>query len=369
MKKVSILSLYGVITCLLLICPAFSSGQEAIPLNDVALFVAGIPVGGGSALSRLQENQSVREYQKQCRELSEKWEKTRLSKIRKWATEEIHPKIQEPSVVKYMFSGPDFVHVATLFPGFREYILCGLEPLGTVPDLLRKNPGELASYLSRLNYTLRSISKRSFFITKEMREDFGPEGIDGVYPVLLYFAAMTGHETLSSRYIKLNPSGELVEADSAGADGIVIQLRERESYPDSPGGQNLYYFKWDLSNEGFQAGGPFTKFLERRPGGVGYAKAASFLMHTEGFSNIRNFLVGNCRYFLEDASGIPASFLARYFRLTYYGNYTQPIDMFSEYDQPGLRAIYRSGIAKPLPFGTGYRYTDKDSIQIFGVHK
>ena len=117
------------------------------------------------------------------------------------------------------------------------------------------------------------------------------------------------------------------------------------------------------------AGTPFTRFLEKRADGVGYAKAASFLMHTPDFSNIRNFLVGNCQYFLQDASGIRADFLAQYFNVSYYGNYAGPIDMFSEYDQPDLRAIYQTGVAKPLPFGTGYRYLDKDSVQMFGVRK
>ena len=44
---------------------------------------------------------------------------------------DVHPKIKRPAVVKYMFGGPDFVHAATVFPGSPEYILVGMEPLGT----------------------------------------------------------------------------------------------------------------------------------------------------------------------------------------------------------------------------------------------
>ncbi|MEM7698269.1 MAG: hypothetical protein AAF236_07695, partial [Verrucomicrobiota bacterium] len=133
--------------------------------------------------------------------------------------------------------------------------------------------------------------------------------------------------------------------------------------------QHLYYFRTDLSNAGFRGESPLTQFWLKRPGGVGYLKAASYLMHTDTFTNIRNFLVGQCDFILQDASGIPADFLALYYEIDYYGRYRQPIDMFSEYDQPGLRAIYESGVGKSLPFGTGYRYRDEDSIQLFGVKK
>ncbi len=356
-----------------LLCVSLGRAQDlvagGVPINEVAQFVSGISPGQGSPLVRLERHSFVRKYQSDCRELSEKWEATRLSKIRKWAKEEIHPKINRPASVKYMFGGPDFVHVVTMFPGVKEYVLCGLEPLGTVPDLFQKEPAELDAYLSQLNFTLRSISMRSFFITKEMRQDFGKQGIDGVFPVLLYFAAMTGHEVLDGKYINLTPEGEVIETVPDKALGLAIQLRAQNRAADDPFAQTLYFFKTDLSNAGFQAGNPFTRFLEKRADGVGYAKAASFLMHTPDFSNIRNFLVGNCQYFLQDASGIRADFLAQYFNVSYYGNYAGPIDMFSEYDQPDLRAIYQTGVAKPLPFGTGYRYLDKDSVQMFGVRK
>jgi len=350
--------------------PVVLPAQQGAPnLNDSARLVAGLPLPAGSALEPLMRLPVVQQHYLQSRELNEKWEETRLAAMREWARTEVHPRISRPRVVKYLFGGPDFVHVATLFPGAPEYVLVGLEPLGNLPDFRTMNEAQMAEYLPHLTHTLRSISRRNFFITTEMREDFGDRGVNGVFPVLLYFAALTNHDVTGADFVKLDGTGEVVPASADDASGLHLRLRMRMASPGAPPEISLYYFKTDLSNGGFKPGTSFLRFLEERPGGVGYLKAASFLMHQEGFTNVRNFLVGDLDYILQDASGIPAEFLALYYDITYYGNYAGPIEMFSEYDQPALHRIYQSGVAKPLPFGTGYRYSDSDSIQLFGSRK
>jgi hypothetical protein len=354
---------------ILLLAPGFRAEALEITVDDVARFVSGKPVSVSSPLNRLTQLRPVRRHYDETGELSRQWKDARLDKVSQWSLAEIQPRLSRPNCVKYMFGGPDFVHAATMFPGVSEYILAGLEPLGTLPDFFAMEEAELDSYLSHLNYTLRSISRRNFFITKEMREDFGQKGVDGVFPVLLYFASLTGHKVIDASYVTLDANGEAVQVEPGKATGVWLRIsRINPTYSDPPS-QNVYYFKTDLSNSGFKGGSPFHKFLGARTESVAYLKAASYLMHMEDFSNIRNFLVGDCRYILQDASGIPAEFFQLYYDLTFYGNYAGPIDMFSEYDQPWLHKVYRSGVAKPLPFGTGYRMKDADSVQIFGVRK
>jgi hypothetical protein len=346
-----------------------SLNAQNVSFDDVARFVAGKPLTVSSPLNQLIGRPAVRKHYYETGELSTKWEEGRLKAIKQWAMREIQPQLTRPQCVKYMFGGPDFVHATTVFPGVPEYILAGLEPLGTIPDFFAMSEAELQSYLTHLNYTLRSISRRNFFITKEMREDFGKQGIDGVFPVLLYFASLTGHEVLDANYVTLEANGNVVQSGAADATGIWLRIREVNPTFGDPAAQNLYYFKTDLSDAGFKNGSPFHQFLASKPNSVGYLKAASFLMHTDAFTNIRNFLVGDCQFILQDASGIPAEFFATYYNVSYYGNYVGPIDMFSEYDQSFLHRIYQSGVAKNLPFGTGYRMKDSDSIQMFGVRK
>ncbi len=342
--------------------------QQRVSYNDMARLFAGLPLSPGNPLEGLLALPSVNQHYAETRDLTQKWRESRLEDIDAWSRTEIRPRIGQPTVMKYMFGGPDFVHAATMFPGIPEYILVGMEPLGSVPDFSKMNEAQLGDYLKHLNFTLRDISRRSFFITKDMRTDFGGEGVNGVFPLLLYFSALTGHDVLEAGYVTIGADGGVLKATAEDGTGVWLRLRSTVGGAAAPE-QNLYFFKTDLSNAGFKPGSPFKNFLDSRPGGVGYLKAASFLMHTEDFSNIRNFLVGDLDYILEDASGIPADFLELYYNVTYYGNYTGPIEMFSEYDQPRLHEIYRSGVAKPLPFGTGYRYTDADAVQFFGVKK
>jgi len=337
--------------------------------NDLARFVAGQSLSPGSPLRRLEGLPSVRKHNTDSAALYKTWHDRRLGTLRDWGKAEIHPKISRPKIVKYPFGGPDFVHPATLFPGADEYILVGLEPLGSLPDFLAMSDPQLDAYLSHLNHSLRSISQRNFFITTEMREDFGKQGIDGVFSVLLYFAALTNHEVINGQFVRLDASGNAVASDAASAEGIHLEIRALDRLPDFPPSQSLYYFKYDLSDGGFKASCTLKSFLDQRPGGMGYLKAASYLMHTADFTNIRNYLVGDCQYILQDESGIPAEFFATYFNVHYYGKYAGPIDMFKEFDQPYLRQVYASGVAKPLNFGTGYRMNDADSIQMFGIRK
>lgn len=350
---------------------ASSIGLQAqeVGYNDIARFVAAKTLPSESPLQAILARPSVQRHYLETRDLSEKWEDSRLRAIRQWAATEIQPRLARPQCVKYMFGGPDFVHAVSILPGAPEYILVGLEPLGAVPNILGMPDAELDRFLSHLNYTLRSISRRNFFITREMREDFGKLGVDGVFPVLLYFASLTGHDVIDASYVRLDGNGEAVMTSPESAGGIWLRIREQNPGALDPPEQNLYYFKTDLSNSGFKGGSLFHKFLSARPDSVGYLKAASFLMHTDAFTNIRNYLVGDCRFLLQDASGIPAEFMSRYYDMTFYGNYVGPIEMFSEFDQPWLHEVYRSGVAKPLPFGTGYRMRDEDSIQILGVRK
>ena len=66
--------------------------------------------------------------------------------------------------------------------------------------------------------------------------------------------------------------------------------------------QTLYYFKTDLAGGGNSA---FLRWCAARGPGLSLLKAASFLMHGDGFAGVRNFLLQNSRVIIQDDSGIP----------------------------------------------------------------
>ena len=151
--------------CLLSWLMILPLGAQEVNFNDLARFVAGKPLSATSPLRQLMGYGSVQKHYAETSALSSKWQEARLSKIQQWAASELQPQLTRPSNVKYMFGGPDFVHVVSVFPGVPEYVLAGLEPIGTIPDFFSMDEVTLDSYLSHLNYTLRSISRRNFFIT------------------------------------------------------------------------------------------------------------------------------------------------------------------------------------------------------------
>jgi hypothetical protein len=91
-----------------------------------------------------------------------------------------------------------------------------------------------------------------------------------------------------------------------------------------------------------------------------YLKSASYLMHRhESFSIIRDLILEESEFLLQDDSGIPVKYFDQNkWDLTFYGNYSFPISLFAERHQEDLKEIYlkKEQKVKPLPFGIGYQY-------------
>ena len=62
-------------------------------------------------------------------------EQKQLSSIRAWAPEALGASYQDTAPMFYMFSGPDFLYANAFFPNASTYILCGIEPVGPIPDI------------------------------------------------------------------------------------------------------------------------------------------------------------------------------------------------------------------------------------------
>ena len=69
-----------------------------------------------------------------------------------------------------MFSGPDFLYADAFFPKASTYVLSGLEPIGTVPELSDMPLRSLSGELRQLQSSLNSVMSYSFFITNNMRK-------------------------------------------------------------------------------------------------------------------------------------------------------------------------------------------------------
>ena len=290
-----------------------------------------------------------------------KLEATQLSKVRKWSGKELSAIHNENLDIFYPFSGPDFLYIYNLFPRAKKYVLVGLEPVGKLPDFTVNSPKTNNYKLQQVRGSLYAILQWSFFRTNDMKVDMAKQGN---LPVIALFMARTNNRILDVEYISLDDKGAVQKEGQGSIEGVKIHfVSQGEKEP-----KTLYYFSADLSNYGLQQRPQLKQFVKQelnQP--VTYLKAASYLMYYYSFSEIKNFILSHSSKLLQDDSGMPLnSFDRNKWNLTFYGNYTRPISLFSDRYQPELRKIYQSDKSiKPLDFGIGYKFqVDRSNLML-----
>ena len=289
------------------------------------------------------------------RELDRAWARTdrrQLPAIGNWAPGYLGPTVQDTGTMYYMFSGPDFLYAHAFFPNAKTYILCGTEPVGAVPDLNAIPPQELGAALTNLRTSLESVLNWSFFITKNMKTDLARTKLNGTLPLLYFFLARTGCAIDTVTLIGLDGEGNITEPGKGETSGVRITIASSSGSP-----QTLYYFCTDLSDDGIKSHPGFMHFCENQGRGVSLLKAASYLMHEPGFSQVRQFLLAQSDVIVQDDSGIPLRFFDdQNWTLRYCGRYPGPINIFKQYWQSDLADAYGRVVTSPLPFSFGYQW-------------
>jgi hypothetical protein len=140
---------------------------------------------------------------------------------------------------------------------------------------------------------------------------------------------------------------------STPAEGVKITFQD----PTQGQPQTLYYFKTDLSG-----GGSFLKWCAARGPGLSLLKAASYLMHGEGFSGVRNFLLEHSRVIVQDDSGIPLRAFPKNWKVECYGRYVPHKEMFDKFFQKDLAAVYEKNTPTELGFAFGYHWQKERGI-------
>jgi hypothetical protein len=316
-------------------------------IDDTALFLAGIPVKG--PLEPLTHDPGWLDH---ARNLDSAWSKKdyfQIRPIRAWMLANASEYYTGSNTVYYMFGGPDFLYANLFFPQAKTYILAGLEPVGQVPDLTQMDSTALRTDLNALRDSMHTVLQTHYFITKDMRAELTRPNLGGTLPILYVFLARLNCTILSTTYVK------------SPAEGVKITFTTRGGAP-----QTLYYFKTDLSG----GNSPFLKWCAGQGPGYSLLKAASYLMHTEGFSGVRNFLLEHSRVIIQDDSGIPLKAFPKTWAVDCYGRYVPHAEMFGKYHQPDLAAIYNREPPPPeLGFAFGYHWQKDRGLLMLARHK
>ena len=366
---------------LLCISVAFFAAAPAhaadVTPNDTARFLAGLPPEAGSPLEPLTKDRAYAEHAEFFDKAWARLDGGQLAKVKGWSSENL--KAPMPTLF-YMFSGPDFLYANAFFPKAETYVMVGLELPGEVPDISKMPKQWVPRELSALRISLNSVLNYSFFITSEMSNHlYGRRYFTGTLPVLYAFLARSGKTIESVDFVELDKDGGLhpfgtepqpqVQGRRRHAQAPVPRAMKITFTGENKQKQTLYYFATDLSNKGTESSG-FLKFCEQWRRGDALIKSASYLLHGNDFSHVRDFLLARGAAIVQDDTGIPLkNYDQNEWNLQPFGNYVRPIPIFSGNYQRDLVSFFTEQHAKPIEFNIGYQWKGGGSSVLLATQK
>ncbi len=336
--------------------------QPVTALDDSARFLAGMPGGAGSPLTAARNTESWQRFSRNMDELWRRFSVQRQPRLANFSRSELGGLRNAPTVW-YPFNGPDILFAETLFPGAGHYELCGLESCEMLPDLATLNPDQQAAALDGIYTSLTTALSYSFFVTRDMRVDLQRTAVKGTLPLCLVFLARLGYPIESVTPVSLDSGGALVAGQSGrNCPGYTIRYRT------GPGrSRSLTYFTENVADFSLRSDPRYLNYLRGFGPVVTYLKSASYLMHTDEFTLIRQRILDQSSALLQDDSGIPLLHLTdNRWDLLFCGQYTGVLDLFKEYYQADLMSVYQGGgpQVREIDFGLGYKHLTGDTALI-----
>jgi hypothetical protein len=305
-----------------------------------------------------------------------KFESSKLTALKAWQKSHTGLYPSAPKTIFYPFSGPDILFGSQFYPDADNFIMIGLEPVGTYPDLKDSSfKKHITKYYSDINTSLNAILKFSFFRTISMEADFKKTHVNGTIHLLNLFLAKMNYDVCNAEPLKIGAEGkvDVVESFEALAKGDYAGKGIRIVYKDKAGNKKeLTYWSADISDGNMEKHPELLAYLKSLQNVHTYMKGASYLCHLGDFDDIRNVILEKSTTLLQDDSGVPVRFfLDNKWQLHFFGTYKKPINLFAHKYQGKLDSIYNKAPNKPegLAFGIGYVYEDKASNMMLAVKK
>lgn len=344
--------------------------QTEVPTNDTLNALANIMSGITDTSSIYGFIQSSSDFKAFSKNFDKRWktyDSTRLTNLRKFKENEISKVVKPQKTLFYPFSGPDILHAQTFFPEADKYVMIGLEPVGSLPEFKKEETDSLETYFNKVNTSLNAILKFSFFRTQSMKQDLKNEEVDGTLHLLFLFLKRTGNQFCSAKPVTVDSLGALqfvksfddlkkLKTNTRGVEIKFVDINKQS--------KTLYYFSLNAADGGLKSNKGFMAYLKNMGTINTYLKGASYLMHKNYFSMVRTVILNQSEHVVQDDSGIAFHYFlddSHQWNYTFYGQYLKPIPMFSQFYQADLDSLYKKQGAKPIGFGIGYNFKDKNS--------
>jgi len=330
-----------------------SSLNQEKKFDDTARFLAGLKVDEQSELYDLTQTESWKRFSDKANAL---WAEFRIpeAKMRSWARRELEKCFDPAAPVFYAFGGPDIAFADIFLPGAKQYVLVGLESLGSVPRREAITTQRLEEALPLYVTALEDLIKLSFFRFLDLEKELAHPLLNGVIPLMMVVLARMDKETTGVEVGNLNGEGEFVsEPEESPGRKTAAKIQFRKPGDGTP--QILFYFSTNLSDGDLQKNPAFNKFMQKYSSRCfSFIKSASYLMHKPYFSMIRKMILTLSEAILQDDSAISYRFFDKnIWDISLYGKYEGPIKLFEGDFEQDLFEAYKTP-AKPIGFRFGY---------------
>jgi hypothetical protein len=328
--------------------------------DDTARFLAGMPGTKGSPFANLENDDVWKQHRAQVDAAWRKADGELLQGLREFQSQELKTPPMTAGPVFYPFSGPDALMATEYFPNSPVYVFAALEPSGTLPTEESIEKKDMPAYLAAMRETMASELGRSFFITRQMDQQFRGQVTDGLLLPILQLLVRTDHTVLGFRYVRLDEQGQVIDrtldyhaTTRYGNKGVQIEFRTDSDQSL----HQLYYFSVNLADDRLTENKPFQTYVQSLKGATTMFKSTSYMLHRKEFSLIRNMVLENSAAILQDDSGIPYKLFGNdLWKVQLYGDYDHPYGSFKYMEQVDLKKAYKQPGIKPLPMHVGYGY-------------
>ena len=337
---------------------------ESKQLQQKSLFLSGkLQADENSKLGKLTRTSFYATFRQRITKHWEQYNKEIQDPFIEWKNKNVpEPKSK---VVFYPFSGPDFPNAYTIYPKATTYIMIGLEAGGFEPDFESMNENQISRGLYELNGSLDTISRLNYFMTNSMKQDVSKSVFRGTAPVFLAYFGFLKVKPYSIKNFRLNDNGEIIyltkeeiKTNPNYREGL-ISLDIDFIDPVDGTKKKLYFLSTNISNFGLKANPGTMKFLGKFGTFASTFKAASFLLHYDSFTDMKEFILKNSELMVMDDTGPPVKDLATNFNIKVFGRYTRPIGLWPEKVQKDLQKIHEDQKPEKVKFKYGYGTADK----------
>jgi hypothetical protein len=232
--------------------------------------------------------------------------------------------------------------------------MVGLEPAGTLPSPDTFKAAAMPNEVKAWTVSVKSIFKRSFFVTSEMDAQFRGRVADGLLEPICLLLARSGYTLENIRHGNLTEEGAFTAVEMpATPKPIGVEVTFRRGSDGDP--QKVYYFSKKLDTE-FKTKPGFSRFLLNIGQPDTLIKSAQFIMHWPGMSDLRSQILETSRTILEDDTGVPYKYLKPpQWEVRLFGQYSAPDKPFKNWYQKDLAKAFEDPTkVTPLGMQIGY---------------